>query len=389
MNIPKLSEADKKAHPDHGEYYEFLLDHVRYIEEVLEFLQRDLTYLNIHAKDSGLSDILLHPIYSLLKKLMVEKMIPAVSVIRPIVVSNLFQHLSVGTEIRIMFDPSVVKHFRQDIHETREQYASRLRQANLWLEALIWASNGSHKKNPYHNHRHCLGVIAYSFACMRTELGLSKDEDFFNPELYLAGLFHDYGHSGRTHRADSENIKDALKGFREFCRYSPEVKEYVDVDEVANLISVTEFLGRDAGFKHEPQTLKEKCIRDADLMAISSFSGQCSLWDLSLEIKIPPSKFAVGNLEFLKGCTYYTTKGQQVQKQLNFYHEQLLDVFALQRARFPDDLSGTLEKLNQQLHELWDQRKKDIGAAVRKTQDDETRIVNAILDFEVLKVGEK
>ena len=107
---------------------------------------------------------------------------------------------------------------------------------------------------PYHNWFHTCCMICN---CI-------EGAQFYNlsfRECHLIGvsaLFHDFNHSGgRT--SDAENITRAIEGFRSFNNHHATLDGY----QIEHTIQVTQY-----PFVHEPKTLEQMIIRDADLMQI-------------------------------------------------------------------------------------------------------------------------
>lgn len=127
------------------------------------------------------------------------------------------------------------------------------------------------KGNAYHNTRHMFGVAQLAWKLWSIEAGEGEVEndcpDYDLRILLIACLWHDYDHSGGQ-QSDRDNINDAINAFEtwlalpEFSHeLKPEFFTHNPVVSVKQLIEVTEF-----PFCHEPCSLAEKVIRDADLL---------------------------------------------------------------------------------------------------------------------------
>jgi len=118
---------------------------------------------------------------------------------------------------------------------------------------------------PYHCNRHMLHMsrLAYNLYAAEFPHGKLDPKEALN--LTYAALFHDFGHSGGR-LPDSENIKIATEAAMRYVtmeKNNPDYTshQYLDRELITRLIQVTEY-----PFIHEPQTLLEKCIRDADVL---------------------------------------------------------------------------------------------------------------------------
>jgi HD superfamily phosphodiesterase len=179
---------------------------------------------------------------------------------------------------------------------------------------------GTHVLNPYHNNEHQLQVAYHAVnAYMHDvkEAVVQKDID----TLVVAALFHDFDHSGGKLK-DEENIQRALQFVQGSAFKAIAVKQQVEVEQVVELIRVTEFSG--GVFPNEPQNLMAKALRDADLCSIFSAEGRMLIkYGLFEEINKKPieaatleeiNNFALNNRKFLLNAKFYTTYGQRLKE---------------------------------------------------------------------------
>ncbi len=121
-----------------------------------------------------------------------------------------------------------------------------------YLKQLILNNSGNN--NPYHNFHHSLTIIKnIYFICKDLKI-----DEYHTRLMIIAGLFHDFNHSGGKEKDDSKNIEEAIKAFR---KYSSE-ESIPDEKFVESIIEVTRY----PYIKTEGLTIYEKIIRDDDLL---------------------------------------------------------------------------------------------------------------------------
>lgn len=172
--------------------------------------------------------------------------------------------------------------------------------------AYVQIENPSNKV-PYHNLDHCLTVVKW---CGRLAgmCSLTPEEE---KALILAAIFHDFDHSA-GHEEDSVNINRAVTGLMRFAAIHRVDAELIGA-AVEN-IQVTQF-----PFIHEPKTVSQKIIRDADLLQSLEPNRQEVLIDglrKELEVKfkrkITRGEFCENQVKFLDGLKLYTTPAQVI-----------------------------------------------------------------------------
>jgi len=134
------------------------------------------------------------------------------------------------------------------------------------------AAQAANAHQPYHNYQHCFVVALNCLAGAEAE-GLDEDATRL---LFLAALYHDYGHAGESNLADAFNLAAALQGMRQWLEMLEE--EWVtgdDLNIIANLILSTE-----ASHRVEPHTAAERILLDADSLATDA--EDCMTWFTAL-----------------------------------------------------------------------------------------------------------
>jgi len=114
--------------------------------------------------------------------------------------------------------------------------------------------------NPYHNNFHLIDVFTTSMEIANTYDTLT-DKDRL--EIGLAALFHDFNHSAGKFKKDMFNIAFAINGLDDFLMTNGELVKDAKVDEfqIEEMINITEY-----PHLREPHTLKERIIRDSDML---------------------------------------------------------------------------------------------------------------------------
>lgn len=195
-----------------------------------------------------------------------------------------------------------------------QQASDRLYEArcSFYDWCLSFASSGIHAHNPYHDVAHCVFVYNVGVCAIKHETG-----DGCSPEFMLAALMHDYDHSGGR-MSDEWNIGVAIEGVRRALQHPRCVM--LDSEKVENLIEVTQFDGREKGFKYMPGMLEAQAIRDADLMTVYATDAPDRLHRLYIECclsnpKLTLDDFMRGNRAFLTEAKMYTDYGMYVKER--------------------------------------------------------------------------
>lgn len=154
---------------------------------------------------------------------------------------------------------------------------------------------------PYHNTGHMI-TVATNVLEGATHYSLSENE---KNELVIAGLFHDYNHSGGEFK-DDVNIQRAIEGLNEFYKQND---IYTDKGTVISIIEATQYPYVETN--PDNLTLQQKIIRDADLMQTyeDNYFQQCIL-GLKSEFKTPSMDVMLENqIKFLLNANTWTDWG--------------------------------------------------------------------------------
>jgi hypothetical protein len=213
---------------------------------------------------------------------------------------------------------------------------SSLELAKMWLHITGTNPGG---ENPYHNNTHMkrmAGIAGFLLESDPFYATLTPDQKRIESTLLLiACLWHDYGHSAGK-KPDLENIQFATEAFMNWFNGAwPEMIMYLEGKDhatlnkddeegavklaakyakvISELLKVTEF-----PFVHQPRTVLEKCIRDADLLYTFDVNTGQIVHGLYLELKssgkFPFSfmSFMHRQSEFLDSCEHFTDLGKQI-----------------------------------------------------------------------------
>lgn len=174
---------------------------------------------------------------------------------------------------------------------------------------LIWVlgylrNNNLSGNQPYHNNKHMYGVAVIADYLYRTEVAGDMCR-VDHVHLIVAALMHDYGHSGGV-QDDSVNIRHATSAIQHmYIRGSVHIKQ---------MIAITEY-----PFKHEPSSISEKCLRDADLLyATLSGDPRIIMEGLRAELAVARAEeidylaMVEGQRTFMSSVRLYTSVGQRL-----------------------------------------------------------------------------
>lgn len=167
---------------------------------------------------------------------------------------------------------------------------------------------------PYHNNNHMSVMTDIAAGIYLKDVGNVDKHDL--TVIITAGMLHDFGHSaGRL--KDKDNIALALEGYdlyrQDHGKVEATVREKFDHD-VRSAIICTEF-----PFVHEPKTLPERCLRDADILyACMTQDPEIILTELRKEIevslgrKVSRQDMCEGQKAFFDKARLYTRTGQEL-----------------------------------------------------------------------------
>jgi hypothetical protein len=177
-------------------------------------------------------------------------------------------------------------------------------------KGFSWVMKNSKSNDlPYHNFNHLLTVVRYVFDGIEfyegTNFELTEQD---GRELLLAALFHDVNHSGGK-TSDEYNVQVAKETVSEFIR-----ENYISVNlsEVCKIIDATQY---PYVLDPEDMDLKQKIIRDADLMQVFEYNWiQQNMMGLCSEMGVTMDKMIVGQKQFLMSAQFNTEWGQGMRE---------------------------------------------------------------------------
>lgn len=173
---------------------------------------------------------------------------------------------------------------------------------------------------PYHSSLHMYEVayLAHTLLCHEMasdEQRYQGNRENLERQVICAGLWHDFDHSGGRY-VDSVNVSRARHAFANYHAENTTLK--VHAGSVDQLIKVTEY-----PFNLVPETLAEKCIRDADLLYCSMppYSGQrlhllYTEWSKYNKELGAFDDFVVRNEKFLEEMVFYTDAAKGIFRSI-------------------------------------------------------------------------
>ena len=184
----------------------------------------------------------------------------------------------------------------------------------------FYQSENEGKNLPYHNfyHAKCVFLNCYE-ACFYEEIDKEAARG-----LCAAALFHDFNHSGGR-LIDSENIKLAICGLMLAQTHAQKRSLGLSLRSLLiakDAIKVTEF-----PFVHEPKTITQKIIRDADLMQPfeddsvrlrNQYVGLKAEIEVSTNTTLNLVDFAVGCKDFQDAHHWFTRWAEEKAKEKNW-----------------------------------------------------------------------
>ena len=185
----------------------------------------------------------------------------------------------------------------------------KMYELDYYLGCLIKYNQGN--KNPYHNLFHTLSVVKNIYLISKTE----NIEDERLRLMLIAGIFHDFNHSGGKHKKDKYNILDAVTAY---YQYTKELDE--DSSFIVKMISITEY-----PFKEGELNIYQKIIRDADIMQLLEDNYlQQNVIGLNLELNNSGDitiEVLENNIKFMKSVEFFTDYTKHVM--LHKLHRKL------------------------------------------------------------------
>lgn len=186
----------------------------------------------------------------------------------------------------------------------------------LKVDLLDYLKLNPSAEAPYHNNDHMSIMTDIAAAIYLKECGKVDKHDL--TVVIVAGMLHDWGHSAGQF-ADNVNIARAVAGFQGYMAWQGSGFTINNIrgsfeDDVTKAIVCTEF-----PFVHEPTTLVEKALRDADILYASmSQDPELILTELRKEIEVSQKRnisrvdMCAGQKAFFASAVLYTRTGQEL-----------------------------------------------------------------------------
>lgn len=203
--------------------------------------------------------------------------------------------------------------------------------------------------NPYHNSRHMLGVTNLAHELCR--LNVRNHNKVYTEEflkiLTLAGMFHDFNHTGGIHNDDT-NIKRAIDSINLYRKELIETGLVTDfiIDSAIAAIRNTRF-----PYLESPRTELMEILRDADVLWANYTNDiRVLIHDLRYEIQlgmkrlIPMSEFYEMQVNFMNNVEIFSESGKTLFE--NTKQDTLLE---LKRLSNPNR-----KEIEQDLYQIWD-----------------------------------
>ena len=187
----------------------------------------------------------------------------------------------------------------------RASVDSRLMEVGLPSKVLLAFSDGNPSLNlPYHNNDHCYNVAVDAFDL--GEMFPEMNERSLR-HLLVAGLFHDYAHTGYSH-PDNLNIAAAEKFIKDIALNLKAMD--INVGRIIRLIRATE----NPSPPNRLYSLDEKIIRDADLLGwCQEENHEKFLLGLSIEFEEPVTRESTK--KFLSSTQFHTSQAEEKFKE--------------------------------------------------------------------------
>lgn len=138
-----------------------------------------------------------------------------------------------------------------------------------------WLRENTGSGNPYHNQEHQIIVALYAEKTARKYV----KGHYLPTVLLLAGMYHDYNHTGNPNLPDWRNVDNAVAAWRSLTEKHIIISEKLKTDVERHIRATTD--------TYNPQTLSEEIIREADYAYLIEADREKWLTRLSEEIGIP------------------------------------------------------------------------------------------------------
>ncbi len=166
----------------------------------------------------------------------------------------------------------------------------------------VVSSKAQNLQRPYHNIRHMLHVtVACYRACEYYKYKRMERRGMRN--LLIAGLFHDFNHSG-MYGADDLNLERAVRGLKECIL--PDDEPFCD--EIVGIMRPTEYPYK---LPTKDISFLAQILRDADVcQALSDVWIQQVVYGLGAELGKSPEEMLKAQLVFLGNLEFHTGWGK-------------------------------------------------------------------------------
>lgn len=167
---------------------------------------------------------------------------------------------------------------------------------------FINLNNQPANQSPYHSIDHLFTVLR---SCVQTA-SLKENETKLELELFIAALFHDYGHRG-TMGNDHDNILKALEGLKLFHDANP--NEFA-LGTTGYFIACTEY---PYVVSDELVTKEAKILRDADMSYMFEDLSIVKLYNgLRTEFRQDLKTFVDSQEKFFNSMKFYVKSNQEL-----------------------------------------------------------------------------
>jgi hypothetical protein len=189
-------------------------------------------------------------------------------------------------------------------------------------EALAFSRvHGKHGKWPYHNTEHCSLVALHALNYARNETTLAD-----KLTIALAGIFHDFDHSGRplSKVSDSENISAAIRGLYLFEKsmdpFSSGTLPEMLFKTTEDIIRSTEVVMDDVVTFPVFPSILGMYIRDADVTMMAWGDSIHTLEGLAVEMNVPYDQNFLDKSEtYMSEVKLYTSAANEIRNLSSYY----------------------------------------------------------------------
>ena len=210
---------------------------------------------------------------------------------------------------------------------------------NIELETFLYVVKNNPSANvPYHNTRHMIDMtrIAQNLLMVQGTESYTDGDTGDMTVLTLAGLFHDFAHSGGK-EDDTKNVKRACKEAFTFLSGKPSISNIM-LNDIIETIECTVF-----PFTVEPTTLYQKCIRDADVLYATMSQDPTIIMEklrdeicVSQDRAISYEEMLEGQRKFMDGVILYTDAGNRILHVMGEGYMRQLEYYVARKSKVSD-----------------------------------------------------